>query len=61
MDREFQGLADYSPWGCQELDTTKRLLLSFSTYSYFSCTVLVGFDIPFGGESQGRGSLMGSL
>ena len=53
MDREFQGLADYSPWGCQELDTTKRLLLSFSTYSYFSCTVLVGFDIPFG---EGNGT-----
>ena len=25
---EWRSLADYSPWGCKELDTTERLTLS---------------------------------
>ena len=32
---EFHGqrsLVDYSPWGCKESDTAKRLTLSVSTY-----------------------------
>ena len=33
-----RSLAGYSPWGCQESDTTERLSLHFSGHCHSMCT-----------------------
>ena len=36
-----RSLVDSSPWGCKELDTTKRLTLSLSSFIYALFSFLV--------------------